>query len=186
MSVILDWKLLSLLGVFWCQSVIIGYFWFRRLHQLKKFSTQGFEINDRAVDPTPETRRTTANFFALHFGGFHVAYFAFLSGAGAFASTGWLWIALIAASFAYSHWNSYRSNIAADNRGCPNIGTMLFLPYARVIPMHLMIVLGGTLTTDEVSRAALVGFGILKTLADLCMHAVEHKALRARPKLTPT
>jgi len=37
-----------------------------RILSLEKFSTEGFKINDQAVEPTPETKRKVAAFFAFH------------------------------------------------------------------------------------------------------------------------
>ena len=37
-------------------------------------------------------------------------------------------------------------------------------PYLRVVPMHIMVIVGGLLI-----------FGALKTVADVAMHAVEHR-----------
>ncbi len=180
MSVVLDWQIQALLAVFWCQNVVIGFFWHRRITQLRNFSTKGFRINGRSVEPTAETRRSTARFFALHFGLFHLVYFVFLISFGAFSATGWVWLPLIAASFVFSHRQSYHKNIAADASGKPNIGTMFFLPYARVFPMHLMVLLGGLLVGDSTNKMILIGFGMLKILADLMMHFVEHYALRRK------
>ena len=33
--------------------------------------------------------------------------------------------------------------------GTPNIGTLMFLPYGRIIPMHLTIIVGGALGGDS-------------------------------------
>ena len=81
--------------------------------------------------------------------------------------------------FAVNHYFSYVQNRELDRRGKPNIGTMLFLPYARIVPMHLLIVMGATLGGG--SRTALTVFIVLKTIADAVMHVVEHRALRRVP-----
>ena len=82
-------------------------------------------------------------------------------------------------AFAVNHYFSHVQNRELDRRGKPNIGTMLFLPYARILPMHLLIVMGATVGGD--SRATLAFFIVLKTLADAVMHVVEHRALRRVP-----
>ena len=53
----------------------------------------------------------------------------------------------------------------------PNIGSMMFSPYIRIMPMHAFIVFGAFFAGPHV---ALVFFMILKTLADEAMHALEH------------
>ena len=114
----------------------------------------------------------------VHFGAFHAAYLVFLAveGAGAaLASLGfWLCIGL----FAANHVWSYRYNLELDRRGTPNIGTLMFTPYVRVVPMHLMIVLGALLMD---SVAGLLLFGTLKTIADVAFHVIEHRQLSKFP-----
>jgi len=65
------WRLIDMMLVFWIQSVVIGVSYLARIASLKQFSTENFRINDLPVDPTPETRRSTAIFFAFHYGFFH-------------------------------------------------------------------------------------------------------------------
>jgi hypothetical protein len=51
----------------------------------------------------------------------------------------------------------------------------MFTPYLRILPMHLTIVIGALFIN---SAAGMIMFGILKTLADLAMHLIEHAQLR--------
>ena len=74
-----------------------------------------------------------------------------------------------------SHAFSLRRNLAADAAGCPSIGILMFMPYARVLPMHLVILRG--LAAGESSASALVVFGTLKTAADALMHVVDHHVM---------
>ncbi|GAB3347865.1 DUF6498-containing protein [Lysobacter tyrosinilyticus] len=180
-----DWPLALMLWPYWCQSLVIGWFARKRILALHTFSTEGFKINDQAVEPTPQTQRVTANFFALHYGLFHFVYLIFLltmsSVSGEPASAGGvmhrsdvLLILGLALSFWFSHRASYREHVAADLRRVPNIGTLMFLPYLRVLPMHLTIILGMALG-DDWGRLL---FGSLKTVADVAMHKIEHRWLQ--------
>ena len=54
---------------------------------------------------------------------------------------------------------------------------MMFLPYLRVVPMHIMIIAGAMVGS---AGAGTVFFGLMKTLADVGMHLVEHRILRAK------
>ena len=76
--------------------------------------------------------------------------------------------------FAVSHAYSYRYHLELDRRGTPNIGFLMFTPYARIIPMHAIIVLG---IAAMPNATGLVLFGLLKTGADVVMHVIEHKVL---------
>jgi len=74
------WRIVDVMLVYWVQSVIIGYYNYHRIMDLKKFSTENFSMNNRRPDPTPETQKSVARFFALHYGVFHAAYLAFILG----------------------------------------------------------------------------------------------------------
>ncbi len=76
-------------------------------------------------------------------------------------------------TFWYSHRASHLEHVRADLAGRPNLGTLMFLPYARVIPMHLTIVIGA-----QIASGALWLFVALKTVADVIMHKVEHRTLQ--------
>ena len=163
--------------------MIIGWYSRRRILALQQFSTEGFKINDRPVPETAESLRKTAGFFALHYGFFHVGYFAFLvSRTAGLSHWDWLAFAAMGASFAMSHGTSFRQNLEADAHGRPNLGTMMFLPYARIVPMHLTILFGSTMAGDSPHGVLL--FSVLKTAADVLMHHVEHRVLQRQPSLT--
>ena len=183
-AVLQNWDLLAVMWVYWFQSVVIGSFNFLRIRQLREFSTEGFRINRRSVEPTPETKSRVARFFLLHYGFFHLLYFMFLlvfSGTGMFSSGGenpltsadLKYIIPVALLFLGNHLYSYFYNRPRDT-GRPNIGTLMFYPYARIIPMHLTIVLGFFISSP------LLFFLLLKTLADAIMHVVEHRVLLRR------
>jgi hypothetical protein len=176
MGVVLQWSLGSLIWPYWLQSLVIGFFARRRILALQSFSTEGFYVNDRPVLPTPETRRSTANFFALHYGFFHAVYVVFLVALAPPRAQDLPWFAVALVSFVLGHERSFREHVARDLAGRPNIGTLMFLPYARIVPMHLIII-GGVLWVGAASSRALALFVALKTGADLLMHSVEHRVL---------
>lgn len=175
-----QWNLVTLLWIYWAQSVIIGVFTVFKILDLTRFSTDGFYINDQPVSPTERTKRSTAHFFALHYGIFHLMYFAFLAGFTYFglwtappfgtAVASAFFILTSVSLFFVNHLYSYLHNKEQERKLKPNIGSMMFLPYARIIPMQLSLVLG-VLLVDQV---ALILFLALKTIADVIMHVVEH------------
>jgi hypothetical protein len=169
------WSTVSLMLVYWSQSVIIGISNVFRMLALEHFSTENFTINHKPVEPTPETKWRLAGFFALHYGFFHFGYFMFLIGAsgGERLFTPWFWVCV--AAFALNHVWSYRYNRDHDRLGNPNIGTLMMTPYLRIVPMHLTILSGGLITH---ARAGLLLFGALKTTADVAMHVVEHAQIK--------
>jgi len=170
-----DWTVLSLMTVYWLQSVIIGMFNVMRILNLDRFTTENLTINDRPVPPTVGAKIEIAGFFGAHYGLFHLVYMVFLAsefeGETMFSTS----LKLCAAAFFVNHFWSYRYNRNIDRQGTPNIGTLMFTPYMRVIPMHVMIIVGGFRTE---SIFGLMLFGVLKTVADVGMHLVEHAQLK--------
>ena len=178
-AVIERWDVSQVMLIYWAQSVVIGIFNWRRILDLKQFSTKGFRINDRPVQPTRSTQLFTAWFFAFHYGLFHFVYFLFLYGRkrslSGISAAGT--VVCILAFFA-NHLFSYFHNKKRDASRIPNIGTIMSLPYARIIPMHLTI-LSGSFLADGSGGALLLFLG-LKTVADVIMHMVEHADARRR------
>lgn len=175
-----NWGLITILCVYWFQSITIGIFHFLRIMHLKEFSTERFLINGKPVQPTQSTKKRIAYFFLLHYGLFHVLYLIFLMiGAstktyGNLPSTSELpYLFLTMLLFFGNHLFSYRYNKPKDTKK-QKIGPLLFFPYARIIPMHLTIVFAAT----SVITDALPFFMVMKTLADGIMHIVDHAILR--------
>ena len=177
LALIQGWRLIELVWVYWLQNIIIGFFNWRRMMNLKQFSTENFKSNGVQPPPTKKTRRSTALFFLFHYGFFHLVYLVFLvQFIDTFPSQVLLHGAIGMAIFFFNHYFSYRYNRELDDATVPNIGSIMFLPYLRVIPMHLVILFGAGL--DGGSRGILIFFLLLKTTADVLMHTIEHRINR--------
>ena len=85
--------------------------------------------------------------------------------------------------FLFNHFFSYRYNLEKDLASTPDIGTMAFLPYARVVPMHLIIFIG--LQFGMGSKIELFFFLLLKSGADLLMHVIQHGNWNEAKRLKP-
>ncbi|MCL4365886.1 DUF6498-containing protein [Patescibacteria group bacterium] len=171
LALVQKWDISTVLWVYWMQSIIIGFFNFLRILSLKHFSTENFTINNQPASPTNNTRIFTAFFFAFHYGFFHFIYAIFLF--NFFKSSQPLDLTYLLSGgliFFLNHLFSYRQNKIVDEQKTQNIGTLMFSPYARIIPMHLIIIFGAIL-----GQSALVVFLLLKTIADLVMHVFKHK-----------
>jgi ribosomal protein S27AE len=168
-------SLRELMLVYWIQSVIIGVMSFIRILSLDRFDPSNLNIGNRPVQETAGDKLKIAGFFLLHYGFFHFGYLVFVlslrSQDGGSSAIGYLLCALV---FFANHGYSLLKNVRQDAHGRPHIGTLMFLPYARIVPMHLTILFGGTFFAG-----AFTLFGGLKVLADVAMHTLEHHVLRA-------
>lgn len=170
-----NWNLLVLMWIFWFQSITIGFFNFIRILQLKEFSTEGFTINNEPAQPTRDTKIYTAFFFLFHYGFFHFIYVTFLLSNTTYENalnvTTYKYILLSASLFFINHLFSYLYNRPRDTKK-QNIGSLMFYPYVRILPMHLTLIFG------SFYNGALIVFLLLKTLSDATMHIIEHSVLK--------
>ena len=177
-----NWNLSTIMWVYWFQSITIGFFNFIRILQLREFSTEGFKINGQPAQPTQGTKIFAAFFFLFHYGFFHFVYLIFLL-TGTFTKAyengsdfiGLRYIFLTASLFFINHLFSYLYNKPKDTKK-QNIGSLMFYPYARIIPMHLTIIFSSSFI------GVLPFFLVLKTFVDGTMHIVEHNVLRKGEK----
>lgn len=162
--------------VYWIQSVIIGAGNVIRIVSLHRY-TKAIVGKNPPVEPMPIFRFGYAAFFALHYGFFHLAYFSFIASKGGIGPLGpYVGCGL---AFLASHAFSLRRNLARDAAGCPSIGILAFMPYARILPMHLVII-SGVAASGATGTSGVLVFGALKTAADMLMHAVEHHVMAKR------
>lgn len=173
------WPLVTLLWPYWIQSVIIGWYSRKRILALRDFSLANTNGFDRG---SPEaTKRHTARFFTMHYGIFHVVYAIFLwtftrggmRGVVAYHVTtlDLAFMAVLTVSFVLTHRATYQRIMAADQQGRPNIGGVMFLPYLRIVPMHLAIIIG----LSAGYHGGMLLFATLKTIADALMHWIEYR-----------
>lgn len=172
------WNLSYVMWIFWGQSVVIGYYNWRRIRCLKQFSFKGYTINNQTAESTEAIRRRLAFvvsiFFVLHYGLFHAGYFVFLyAELGDLSRVDMLGILACIVIFALNHRFSFHQNLEKDLRRKPHILTIMIFPYARILPMHVTIIFGNQ--SPSKTAGTLVLFLSLKTFADLIMHLIEHR-----------
>ena len=66
---------------------------------------------------------------------------------------------------------TFKQQVVSDALGKPNLGKLMFLPYLRIIPMHLTIIFG--IMGD--STFSIVFFVALKTVADILLDKSDRK-----------
>ncbi len=178
-----DWETGWLVWPYWIQSVVIGWYARKRMLALRNFTTEGFTSGGQRVSEDEAGKRSTATFFSLHYGFFHAVYVVFLCVHHPVANARDIaLLALCGLSFVYSQRQTYAVQHAADMSGKPSLGALMFLPYLRVIPMHLIILASAALGSGVLMTLC---FTVLKTASDLTMdHAdrrmAENAAARVR------
>ncbi len=154
----------NIIWIYWCQSIIIGLFTFLELLTVRNFTAGNMRLNDQPV--TKDNKSCAAWFFLLHYGIFHFVYMIFLA-VKFHSSFNLLFIVLGVATFILESIFSFRRRKAIEEVISINIGAIFFLPYLRIIPMHLTILVPAFLEWDP----SLV-FLLLKTFADVIFYLV--------------
>jgi hypothetical protein len=155
----------TVVWVYWFQNIIIGLFNFIDLLTIKKFDGSTLKLNDEPV--TPANKGCMAWFFLVHFGGFHLGYlvFLFIQFRITAIDTNFLLLAVLA--FMAEAIVSFIRRKQQEKNTLINIGSLFFLPYLRIVPMHLMILLPAFLNLQPS-----IVFLVLKTIADLLSFAL--------------
>lgn len=158
----------TIVWIYWLQSILIGFFTFVELLQTENPEETSLKLNDQPV--TKKNIGCVAFFFLFHFGFFHLVYAIFLMtgySAGANAR-----IVLITGGIflVENTLEIFLRRLSGKHEEKVNIGKLFFVPYLRIIPMHLMILIPGLL-----GFGSSVIFLILKTLADIGMYIATNR-----------
>jgi hypothetical protein len=173
-----DWSSADLIALYWAETVLIGLFAIVRILLARK--PQPPDADLIIVKGKPVGRMTNAlavPFFCLHFGGLMAVYGYFLhdqfGATPASVHATWPALAAFAASHAFSLIFNY---LGAGEYLETSADQAVLRPYPRIIPMHLMVVLGGFLfargSGADGYLMLLIG---MKTAGDLLSHFAEHK-----------
>lgn len=129
----------TVVWIYWFQSITIGFFNFFDLLTIKNYAAGNFKLNNNPV--TAANKGCVGWFFLFHYGFFHLGYAVFLlAGLGIRSVNKLVLLIGIAVFFLESILNFMRQK-QIERTVTLNLSTMFFLPYLRIIPMHLMILL---------------------------------------------
>lgn len=174
----LGWNSAEVLLLFWSESAAIGFY--NVLKMIKaKGKPQGLEINGKKVvvknkGDLMKLKHFMVTFFIIHYGGFMFGHLIFLSifliRGGFFSFLAALPAVIFGTlGFFISHGISYYTNyLRGKEYEKADIGKLFFSPYARIVPMHIAIILG------FISGAQVLILVIVKTIFDLFLHFAEH------------
>jgi hypothetical protein len=179
----LGWKVAPIMVFYWAENLVVGFF-----NVLKMSRAEGavgdahMTLNGKPV--TQDSRKALILFFAAHYGCFTLVHGVFVivmfsPALGNAASE--LALALLVLSI--SHGYSYRRNfIGRGEYRHVSFARLFWQPYARVIIMHLTIIVGGALAASlGMPLGALLVLVGLKTAIDLVAHWLERKKFSEAP-----
>ena len=150
----------TVIWIYWIQSIIIGFFNFVELYSIKNYDAGTLQLN--SVPVTTKNKGCLPWFFMFHYGFFHFVYAIFLMVGFGISSVDKTFLLIGVSAFLFEALSGFLRRKALSGEVPVNLGALFFLPYLRIIPMHLMI-LGPAFLGWEPS----VIFLILKTLADM-------------------
>jgi hypothetical protein len=163
----------DIIVLFYIQSVLIGVFNFFDMLTIKQFAESDFKLNTPSVATKAQSKNGCgAWFFLLHYGFFHLVYLFFLVTLVNIKQLDFRFIEFSFFIILATCISGFVQNKIRNRNEDVNIVAMFFMPYARIIPMHLMILLPAFL---HISGAML--FLVLKMLADVIMHVVYQQSV---------
>lgn len=129
----------TVVWTYWFQSVIVGLFNFLFLLTVKNHDASNLKMETKPV--TSENKGCAAWFFLVHYGFFHLAYGVYLLiDFGVRLLDFKLLLIGVVAFFLESILHFIRQK-QIESRIISQIRSLFFLPYLRILPMHLMILL---------------------------------------------
>jgi len=154
--------------LFWIQSVLIGIFNFLDMLTLRNVSETNMKVNGKPVaDSSAGSSGCMPWFFVLHYGIFHLVYLFFLVTLIDITKINWRFVQISFFAMLAASLSNFVQNKIRNRTEDVSVSAMFFMPYARIIPMHLTILL-----PEFFKLSAPLLFLGLKTFADVIMHLV--------------
>jgi hypothetical protein len=156
----------TVIWLYWCQSVLLGFFNFIDMLTMKsdEISVDNMTINGKPATPQ-DAKGCLPWFFLVHYGGFHLGYLIFIFIDFNFLDIDFVTMKWALLSLAVTYSFFFIQNKIRYRHIKRNIGTMFFLPYLRIVPMHLMILLPKFFHLEPV-----LTFLVLKMAMDIIGH----------------
>lgn len=179
------WDVFTLLILYWLENGIVGVF-----NVLKMALAQG-PLDTRSGPPekvTTASRATLIPFFIIHYGIFWVVHGVFVLNLPAIIELGASapppridLVAWGAIGLAISHGASFLFNyMGRGEYRTARLGILMFAPYARLVALHLTIIVGGMLSLSLGSPiGSMIVLVAIKIAIDLALHIREHRRASA-------
>lgn len=168
-TIIFDLTIHEMMLIFVIQSFMVLYFSVKRMSALEDFSTAGVKINNRPM--VKEDKNKLIFFFILHFGIFNAVYSVFVLSKGGFIFDINFIVTIFCAIVTSIMYFQKKNDIfiESDKVEKVNIGTLMFTPYLRLIPMHLTIILA------SFTYGGILLFLTLKCIVEILIDQIEAK-----------
>lgn len=176
LAVTQQWNYPILFFIYWCQSVTIGLFNIIKFLNLKNIKKEDIILNGGTLK---KARVNGTIFFAYGFVLLHGVYLAFILRELKPNFIPLILIILSIFAFFINHLFSFIKNFKHDTEKEQSMIKFALMPFARTMPMHLVIFLGiileeniGMILQENI---AIIVFLFLKTFVDVLMHDWEHR-----------
>lgn len=156
----------TVVWIYWIQSVLIGFFNFLDLLTMKNGKPGSFNINDKPYDGSVVAKGCSAFFFLFHYNVFHLVYAIFVV-IQVKGSLDVQFLTISAIIILIECIICFIRNKRIQQYQEVNVGFVFVMPYVRIIPMHLMILLPGFL-----GMKASIIFLVLKAITDILMYLI--------------
>ena len=172
----------TVIWIYFLQSLLLGFqYWVRML-----------AISSRS---TEKGKWFAPLFFCGHFGLFHLVYFIFLIAMTASSkgiSSDFKTVLLGLGVMLINTIFSTVSDVKSDKLNDRSAGILMFIPYLRIAPLHLFIILGfgslsGTRNPNDLwffKQDAFIVFIVLKTITDVAMHIIVNRTWKSKRERT--
>ena len=170
-----EWTTVSLMALYWAQSVIIGIAHVFRILLLHQYTTGRFTYDGQRTVPRFSDKWVAAFSFIIYYGFMHAMYLAFILDFAEDQTVFDIWYWVCAGVFSLNHIWSFFYNINLDRHGTPDLSKLLEIPLIRILPMHITMIVANVFVN---TIAGLMLFGSLKTLVDVCLHLDEHERIK--------
>jgi Family of unknown function (DUF6498) len=192
MAILGNWDLATVMFIYWMQSIIIGFFMVMSLLMVTappETPVRETPVQQPGGPPTIYIQNLWVakglliGIFLLPYGIFHWVYYDFIVGSGIFGIVHfsdpaiWLSCSLFFANHLYSFIAYGRCWF---HEGTDIVGE-IFMPFRRIIPMHMTIIFGGILLLVlefagiRSMLPVLILFLLLKTASDVSAHIDKHQ-----------
>lgn len=170
----------TLIWLYWSQSVLYGTFNFLDMLTTGKVDRRSLvDVDAKTSDRTISTGY--AWFFLMHYGFFHLVYFIFISTMTKLADFDWQFFYRYLGIFAAFQLFSFIQHKIQNRKQPADIGKMMALPYLRIVPMHLCILIPAFLHV-----ASLTIFLVCKVICDMLSYVVANSFLSREQAMANT